>query len=170
MDDMFLYHASHFFEHWISCANQHTHVHIMMDDVYIYHAHTLFLLSQCCVGPHIHSSTSQSYDLTKRALESNEAMRSLGELVLHPSSRKDFTHSFYMDLTWIWVLYTYFLYAHFSMFSLHAMPISTHMTCFGDPCFAFHMIHPYAHCMCICMLGGDNCCYYQVIFCAPCYC
>ena len=48
MDDMFLYHASHFFEHWISCANHYMHVHIMMDDVYIYHARTLFLLSQCC--------------------------------------------------------------------------------------------------------------------------
>src|ERR1043165_6310260 len=69
MDDMFLYRASPFFEHWISCANHYTHVHFMMDDVYIYHAHTLFLLSQCCVGPHIHSSTSRSHELTKRALE-----------------------------------------------------------------------------------------------------
>src|SRR3954462_8565124 len=74
MDDMLLYRASHFFEHWISCANRYTHVHIMMDDVYIYHAHTLFLLSQCSVGPHIHSSTSRFHELTKRDLERNESM------------------------------------------------------------------------------------------------
>ena len=42
MDDMFLYHASHLFEHWLFCANQHMHMRIMMDDVYIYHAHTIF--------------------------------------------------------------------------------------------------------------------------------
>ena len=38
MDDMFLYHASNFFERFLSCANSHVHIHIMMDDVYIYHA------------------------------------------------------------------------------------------------------------------------------------
>ena len=41
-----------------------------MDDVYIYHAHTIFPLSLFCVGTHVHSSTSQSQELTKRALES----------------------------------------------------------------------------------------------------
>ena len=65
MDDMFLYHASHLFEHWIFGANQHKHVCIMMDDVYIYHAHTIFPLALFCVGPHVYSSTSQSQDLTK---------------------------------------------------------------------------------------------------------
>jgi hypothetical protein len=71
MDDMFLYHASNFFEHFLSCANSHVHIHIMMHDVYIYHAHTLFHLSSCCVGTHDSSSTSQAHELTKRALESN---------------------------------------------------------------------------------------------------
>ena len=42
MDDMFLYHASHLFEHWLFSTNRHMHVRIMMDDVYIYHAHTIF--------------------------------------------------------------------------------------------------------------------------------
>ena len=49
MDDMFLYRASHLFEHWIFCANRHMHVRIMMDDVYIYHAHTIFPLPLFCV-------------------------------------------------------------------------------------------------------------------------
>ena len=60
MDDMFLYHASHLFEHWLFCANRHMPVRIMMDDVYIYHAHTIFPLSLFCVGTHVYSSTSQS--------------------------------------------------------------------------------------------------------------
>ena len=68
MDDMFLYHASHLFEHWIFCVNQHKHICIMMDDVYIYHTHTIFPLSLFCVGTHVYSSTSQSQELTKRAL------------------------------------------------------------------------------------------------------
>ena len=65
MDDMFLYHASHLFEHWLFCANQHKQVRIMMDDLYIYHAHTFFPLSLFCVGTHIYSSTSQSQELMK---------------------------------------------------------------------------------------------------------
>ena len=65
MDDMFLYHASHLFEHWLFCANRHMHVRIMMDDVYIYHAHTIFPLPLFCVGTHIYSSTSQSQELMK---------------------------------------------------------------------------------------------------------
>ena len=72
MDDMFLYRASHLFEHWIFCANRHKHVRIMMDDVYIYHAHTIFSLSLFRVGTHVYSSTSQSQELTKRALEGND--------------------------------------------------------------------------------------------------
>ena len=65
MDDMFLYHASHLFEHWLFCANQHMHVRIMMDDAYIYHAHTIFPLPLFCVGTHVYSTTSQSQELTK---------------------------------------------------------------------------------------------------------
>ena len=30
MDDMFLYHATHLFEHWLFCANQHTHVRVLV--------------------------------------------------------------------------------------------------------------------------------------------
>ena len=52
MDDMFLYHATNFFEHYLSCANSHVHIHIIMDDVYIYHAHTFFGLFLFCVGTH----------------------------------------------------------------------------------------------------------------------
>ena len=44
MDDMFLYHASNFFERCLSCTNSHVHIHIMMDDVYIYHTHTISLV------------------------------------------------------------------------------------------------------------------------------
>ena len=78
MDDMFLYHASHSFERWIFCAHRHMHVCIIMDDVYIYHAHTIFPLSLFCVGTHVYSSTSQSQELTKRALESNDDLGSRG--------------------------------------------------------------------------------------------
>ena len=46
MDDMFLYHASNFFERCLSCANSHVHMHIMMDYVYIYHAQ----ISLVCVS------------------------------------------------------------------------------------------------------------------------
>lgn len=100
MDDIFLYRASNFFEHCLSCANSHVHIHIMMDDVYIYHAHTLFRLCLSCVGPHTYSSTSQAHELTKRALESNGDVRHHGVLTLHNYSlRKDFAHLFYMALT-----------------------------------------------------------------------
>src|ERR1041384_7559637 len=133
MDDMFLYRASHFFEHWISCPNRYTHVHIMMDDVYIYHVHTLFLLSQCCVGPYIHSSNSRAHELMKQSLESNEALGSLGALVLHPPLRKDFAHFFYTALTWIWVLYHFLLNSHISMFTLHDILIHMPLTCMCDP-------------------------------------
>ena len=50
MDDMFVYRASHLFEHWIFCANQHRHVRNMMDDVYMYHAHIISLFPLFCVG------------------------------------------------------------------------------------------------------------------------
>ena len=94
MDDMFLYRASHLFEHWIFCTNRHKHVRIMMDDVYIYHAHTIFPLSLFCVGTHVYSSTSQSQELTKQALESNDDLGSRGlSLPLFPL-RKDYAHLF----------------------------------------------------------------------------
>ena len=48
MDDMFLYHASHLFEHWLFCAHRHMHVCIMMDDVYIYHAHNFSFVFVLC--------------------------------------------------------------------------------------------------------------------------
>src|SRR3954462_5729155 len=70
MDYMFLYDASRFFEQCLSCDNSIAHMHIMMDDVYIYHAHT-FLLCLHCVGQHDNSATSQTHELTKRALENN---------------------------------------------------------------------------------------------------
>ena len=78
MDDMFLYHASNFFERCLSYANSHMHIHIMMDDVYIYHAHNFFGLCLFCVGTHEYLSTSQSHELTKRALESNDDLGSHG--------------------------------------------------------------------------------------------
>ena len=102
MDDMFLYHASHLFEHWLFCANQHMHVRIMMDDVYIYHAHTIFPLSLFCVGTYEHSSTSQSHELTKRALESNDDLGSRGLSFPPFPSRIHFTwlsHSFGLYIT-----------------------------------------------------------------------
>ena len=96
LDDMFLYHTSHLFEHWIFCANQHKHVRTMMDDVYIYHAHTIFPLSLFCVGTHVYSSTSQSQELTKQALESNDALGSRGLSL--PSLRAKTTH---ISSTWL---------------------------------------------------------------------
>ena len=70
MDDMFLYHASNFYERFLSCVNSHVHIHIMMDDVYIYHAHNFFGLCLFCVGYLDYVSTSTSRELTIRALES----------------------------------------------------------------------------------------------------
>lgn len=96
MDDMFLYHASNFFERCLSCANSHMHIHIMMDDVYNYHAHTFFGLCLLCVGTHEYLSTSQSHELTKRALESNDDLGFHGVSFPPLSSRKDFVHFFYM--------------------------------------------------------------------------
>ena len=131
MDDMFLYYASHLFEHWIFCANQHKNVCIMMDDIYIYHAHTIFPLSLFCVGTHVYSSTSQSHELTKRALESNDALGSRGlSLPLFPSC-KDYAHLLYLALTRLWAIYR--PYAHTIVFTLHAMPLymicAIHLLC-----------------------------------------
>ena len=129
MDDMFLYHASHLFEHWLFCANRHMHVRIMMDDVYIYHAHTIFPLSLFCVGTHVYSSTSQSQELTKRALESNDALGFRGlSLPMFPSC-KDYAHLFYLALTRLWAIYRLSPYAHSSVFTLHVMLVSMPLPC-----------------------------------------
>ena len=50
------------------------------------------------------------------------------------------------------------------MFTLPDMLISIRTTCFGDPCFAFHMMIDSSTCMCICKLGGDIACYCHVFF------
>src|SRR3954471_22171006 len=70
-DDMFLYHASNFFEISLACTNTPVTIHIMMDDVYVYHTHNLFPFS-CCVGPHVSPSTSATHELEIRALESTD--------------------------------------------------------------------------------------------------
>ena len=79
-------------------------------------------------------STSQSHELTKRALESNDDLGSHGLPFPPLSSRKDFTHFFYMALTWLWVVVHYILYAHLAMFTLHDMPIPMPLPCICDPC------------------------------------
>ena len=118
---MFLYHASHLFEHWIFGANQQKHVRIIMDDVYIYHTRTIFPLYLFCVGTYEHSSTSQSHELTKRALESNDDLGSRG-LSLPPFPlRKDYAHLFYLALTRLWAIYHLSPYAHFPVFTLHVI-------------------------------------------------
>ena len=48
------------------------------------------------------------------------------------------------------------------MFTLHAMPLYMILPCNCDPCLHLPMIHYYATPMCICMLGGDPCCYCHV--------
>ena len=99
MDDMFLYHASNFFERCLSWANSVVHIHIMMDDVYIYHANNFLGLCLFCVGTHEYLSTLQSHELTKQALESNDDLGSHGLSFPLLSSCKDFAHFFYMALT-----------------------------------------------------------------------
>ena len=159
MDDMFLYHASNFFERCLSCANSHVHIHIMMDDVYIYHAHNFFGLCLFCVGPHTYSSTSQEHELTKRALESTDDLGVHGLSFQPLPSHKDFAHLFYMILPWLWIIVHYILYAHLAMFTLHDMFIPIPLTCICDPCFALHMMIDSSTCMCICKRGGDIVCY-----------
>ena len=117
MDDMFLYHASHLFEQWIFCANRHMHVRIMMDDVYIYHAHTISPLPLFCVGTHIYSSTSQSQELTKRALESND------DLEFHGLSLPPFPSC--IPFTWLSHGYGLYTASHFFLI----LPCSLCMLC-----------------------------------------
>jgi hypothetical protein len=155
MDDMFLYHAYHLFEHWIFCANQHMHVRIIMDDLYIYHAHTIFPLPLFCVGTHEYSSTSQSHELTKRTLESNDDSGYRGLSSTPFPSRKDYAHYFHLALTRLWAIYHLLLYAHCTMFTLHVMPLTMLLSCNCDPGLHLHMIHHSTIPMCICMLGGD---------------
>ena len=140
------------------------HIHIMMDDVYIYHTHNFFGLCFFCVGAHEYLSTLQSHELTKRALESNDELGSHGLSFPPLSSRKDFTHFFYLALTWLWVIVHYILYAHLAMFTLHDMFIPMPLPWICDPCFITHLTldsHTY---MGICMLGGDIACYCHVCF------
>ena len=156
---MFLYHASNFFERCLSCAHSNVHIHIMMDDVYIYHAHNFFGLCVFCVGPHTYSSTSQTHELTKRALESNDDLGSHGLSFPPLSSRKGFAHFFYItSLGYGLLSITYYM---------PILPCSLCMICsflclchaFCDPCFALHMMIDSHTCMCICKLGGDITCY-----------
>ena len=152
MDDMFLYHALNFFERCLSCANSNVHIHIMMDDVYIYHAHNFFGLCLFCVGTHEYLSTSQSHELTKRALESNDDLGSHGLPFPPLTLCKHFAHFFYMALTWLWVVVHYISFAHLAMFTLHDMLIPMPLPCICDPCFALHMMIDSSTCMCICKL------------------
>ena len=171
MDDMFSYHASNFFEHCLSCSNSHVHIHIMMDDVYIYHTHNFFRLCLFCVGTHEFLSTSQSHELTKRALQSNDDLGSHGLSFPPLSSRKDFMHFFYMDLTWLWVIVHYISFANLAMFTLHDMFITKTLPCICDPCFALHMmidshvcfvlVVATCHVHCLCLL-------FPCLLCAPC--
>src|SRR3954462_5493663 len=134
-------------------------MHIMMDDVYIYHTHNFFGLCLFCVGTHEYLSTSQSHELTKRALESNDDLGSDGLPFPPLTSRKNFAHFFYMALTWLWVVVHYISFAHLAMFTLHDMPIPMPLPCICDPCFALHMMIDSSTCMCICKHGGDIVCY-----------
>ena len=96
----------------------------MMDDVYIYHAHNFFGLCLFCVGTHVYSSTSQSQELMKRALESNDDLGSRG-LSLPPFLlRKDYPDLFYLALTRLWAIYHLLPYAHSIVFTLHVMPLT----------------------------------------------
>ena len=142
MDDIFLYHASNFFEQCLSCANTHIHVCIIMDDVYIYHAHTIFPLYLFCVGTHEYLSTSQSHELTKRALESNDDLGSRGLSLPQFPSRKDYAHLFYLSLTRLWAIYHLSPYAHSIVITLHVMLASMPLPCNCDPCLHLPMIDP----------------------------
>ena len=105
---------------------------------------------------------TQSHELTKRALESNDDLGSHGFPFPPLSSRKDFAHFFYMALTWLWVIYHFSLYSHISMFTMLDIIIHMPLSCICDPCFALHMMIASSTCMCICKLGGDIACYCHV--------
>ena len=75
-------------------------------------------------------------------------------------SRNDYAHLSHLALTWLWAIYRLSLHAHFPVFTLHAMLMPLPCNC--DPCLHLPMIHHYATPMCICMLGGDPCCYCHV--------
>ena len=136
----------------------------MMDNVYIYHTHNFFRLCLLCVGTHEYLSNSQSHELTKQALESNDDLGSHGMFSPPLSSRKYFAHFFYMALTWLWVIVHYISFSHIVMFTLHDMLISMPLPCICDPCFALPMMIDSSTCMCICKLGGDITYYCHVCF------
>ena len=122
----------------------------------------IFPLSLFCVGTYEHSSTSRSHELTKRALESKDDLGSRGLSFPPFPSRNDFAHSFYLALTRLWAIYHLLCYVHFPVFTLHAMPLSMTLPCNCDPCLHLPMIHHVATHMCICIFGGDPCCYCHV--------
>ena len=85
------------------------------------------------------------------------------ELFFPPlSSRNDYAHLFHLALTRLWAIYRFSLLAHFTVFTLHAMLASMPLPCNCDPCVNLPMIHHFSTHMCICMLGGDPCCYCHV--------
>lgn len=109
------------------------HVRIMMDDVYIYHAHTIFPLSLFCVGTHIYSSTSESQELMKQTLESNDDLGSRGLSLPPYPLRKDYAHIFYLALTQLCAIYHLSPYAHTIVFTLHVMLAPMPLPCNCDP-------------------------------------
>ena len=86
--------------------------------------------------------------------------------------RHDYAHSFYLALTRLWAIYHLSPYSHFTVFTLHVMIHSMLLPCNCDPCLHLHVVHYSTTSMCICILGGDTCCYCLTI-CVPhanCYC
>ena len=98
----------------------------------------------------------------KQALESNDALGSRGLFLPSFSSRTNYALLFYLALTQLWAIYHLSPYAHTIVFTLHVMPLARTLPCNCDPCLHLPMIHHYATSMCICLLGGDPCCYYHV--------
>ena len=74
----------------------------------------------------------------------------------------DYVHFFYLSLTRLWAIYHLSHYAHTIVFTLHTMPLYMILPCNCDPYLHLPMIYHYATPMCICMLGGDTCCYFHV--------
>ena len=71
-------------------------------------------------------------------------------------------HLFYLALTRLWAIYRLPPHAHTIVFTLHVMLASMPLPCNCDPCLHLPMMHHYDTPMCICMLGGDPCCYCHV--------
>ena len=71
-------------------------------------------------------------------------------------------HLSHLALTQLWAIYHLSHYAHYIVFTLHVMPLSMPLPCNCHPCLHLHVIQHYTTSMCICMLGGDPCCYCHV--------